>query len=313
MSAGLMTFLTAADEGVPVPTETPLSVETVDATTEQTQVEQPRVVEPLPVEPVPVEPLPVDPAPVEPQPGIEPAPVDPVVPPPTEPLPVEQPPVDQPPAVEPLPVDPVSVSVVEPQPADPMVVPAVGQPAGPVDNQAPVQPQPVVEQPIAESVVVLDPLPIVVDAPVVSEAPAGVSGQILLPLRNDSSGIVVILSLPDGSTLQTVTNSVGMFAFGGLQPGNYRIDAGAVGFLSVQVGFSLTGGQVVNLAPVTLTAGDTNLDNVIDLRDAALIAANFNVLAPIVEADVNRDGLVDIRDLTTIGVDFGRSGPLSWE
>jgi hypothetical protein len=198
-----------------------------------------------------------------------------------------------------------------------VVVPVVEQPAGPVDNQPPVQPEPVVEapivQPAVESVVVPDLLPVAVDAPVVSEAPTGVSGQILLPLRSDASGIVVILSLPDGSILQTVTNSVGMFAFGGLQPGNYRIDAGAVGFLSMQVGFSLAGGQVVNLAPVTLTAGDTNLDNTIDLSDAALVAANFNVVAPIAEADVNGDGLVDIRDLTAIGADFGRSGPLSWQ
>ncbi len=295
MSAGLMTFLAAADEGIPLPLETLAPVETVDPPAEQIPIDQSIVVEPLPVDPIdvpvvespPVEPQPVDSMPVEPVP---------VVVLPTEQPIVEQPPVNQPSGLEPAPVDPADAPVVE--------LPSV-------------EPQSVVERPIVqatvESVIVPEPPQAAVDVPAVSTALTGVSGQILLPLRSDSSGIVVILTSPNGSRLQAVTNSIGMFAFAGLQPGNYRLDAGAVGFLSVQIAFSLKGGQVVNLAPVTLTGGDTNLDNVIDLSDAALIAANFNVLAPVAEADVNRDGLVDIRDLTAIGADFGRSGPLSWQ
>jgi hypothetical protein len=290
-----MTFLAAADEGIPLPLETLAPVETVDPPAEQIAIDQSIVVEPLPVDPVDV--------PVVESPPVEPQPVDsmPVEPVPVVVLPTEQPIVEQPPGNQP--------SGLEPAPVDPADAPVVELPS--------VEPQSVVEQPIVqatvESVIVPEPPQAAVDVPAVSTAPTGVSGQILLPLRSDSSGIVVILTSPNGSRFQAVTNSIGMFAFAGLQPGNYRLDAGAVGFLSVQIALSLTGGQVVNLAPVTLTGGDTNLDNVIDLSDAALIAANFNVPAPVAEADVNRDGLVDIRDLTAIGADFGRSGPLSWQ
>ncbi|MEZ4671670.1 MAG: carboxypeptidase regulatory-like domain-containing protein [Anaerolineae bacterium] len=137
-------------------------------------------------------------------------------------------------------------------------------------------------------------------------------GQIITPLRPDSTGITIMLTLPDGAAQQAVTDSRGIFSFANLPSGNYRIDAGAAGYLSSQLVFVLADGQALTLPPVTLIGGDTNADNQIDLSDAALIAANFDVRSA-TAADLNQDGIVDIRDLTAIGAYFGKSGPVQWQ
>jgi len=142
---------------------------------------------------------------------------------------------------------------------------------------------------------------------------AHITGQVLAPLRADSSGIVIILTLPDGTALQTTTDSSGSFSFPNLQPGTYRVDAGTAGFLTAQATLNLSEGQVLTLSPATLVAGDTNFDNIIDLTDAALIAANFDTQSNLAGADLNRDGVIDILDLTAIGAFFGLSGPVNWQ
>jgi hypothetical protein len=80
----------------------------------------------------------------------------------------------------------------------------------------------------------------------------------------------------------------------------------------VRAAFTLAEGQQVELPPPTLRSGDTNADGVIDVRDAALIAANFNGPALVGEADLTGDGWIDIRDLSLIGAQFGLAGPLPW-
>ncbi|MBN8618988.1 MAG: carboxypeptidase regulatory-like domain-containing protein [Anaerolineae bacterium] len=142
---------------------------------------------------------------------------------------------------------------------------------------------------------------------------AHITGQVLAPLRADSSGIVIMLTLPDGTALQTTTDSSGSFSFPNLQPGTYRVDAGTAGFLTAQATLNLSEGQVLTLSPATLVAGDTNFDNIIDLTDAALIAANFDTQSNLAGADLNRDGVIDILDLTAIGAFFGLSGPVNWQ
>lgn len=139
-----------------------------------------------------------------------------------------------------------------------------------------------------------------------------VTGQVGVPLRADAAGITIMLTLSDGSGLQTMTDSAGHFSFANLAPGAYRVDAGVVGYLSSQTTFTLTQGQTLVLPSVMLIGGDTNQDNKIDLTDAALIAANFDSSSVVANADLNHDGIVDIRDLTTIGAYFGKSGPTPW-
>jgi hypothetical protein len=122
----------------------------------------------------------------------------------------------------------------------------------------------------------------------------------------------LVLTFPDGSTVNGMTTADGSFAFADLQPGVYRLQASADGFLTSQIEFTLEDGQNLTLPPAVLRAGDTNRDNVVDVRDAVLIAANFGGPAVSPETDLNRDGIIDIRDLTLLGAVFGQSGPSSW-
>src|SRR5262249_23133738 len=103
------------------------------------------------------------------------------------------------------------------------------------------------------------------------------------------------------------------FAFSGMQPGNYVLDAIAKGYLSTRAEFTLDADQTVQLPDAVLIVGDTNGDGVIDLTDAALIASNFDTPAAVPEADLNHDGWVDVLDLALIGNQFGLTGPIAWK
>ncbi len=196
-----------------------------------------------------------------------------------------------------------------PVPTDAVVVtPIIEQPNTPLGTLPP----PSNISPTAENPVVIPTLEI----PAVQPAAAAVmqvTGQIGAPLKADFSGIAVTLILPDGKALQTITDGAGRFTFANLAPGSYRVAAGAAGYLSSQTSFTLTQGQNLVLPPATLVGGDTNLDNKIDLTDAALIAANFDSKSIVAGADLNHDGVVDIRDLTAIGAYFGLTGPTQWK
>jgi hypothetical protein len=182
----------------------------------------------------------------------------------------------------------------------------------------PEQPLPVDATPVAPAVVptVEVPAPTTVPADAVvapASAAAQISGVVSFPDAEDFTGITVMLTLPDGTQLQNVTEAAGTFEFLNLKPGSYRVVAGAQGYLSRQVDFTLVDGQAMQLPPTFLVAGDTNFDNVIDLNDAALVASNFDGPATVQTADPNRDGWVDVRDLALIGADFGLTGPIPWQ
>jgi hypothetical protein len=136
---------------------------------------------------------------------------------------------------------------------------------------------------------------------------AQISGSVRAPVAAS-----LILTFPDGSTVNGTAASDGSFTFTNLQPGIYRLEASADGFLTSQIEFTLADGQTLALPPAVLHAGDTNRDNVIDVRDAVLIAANFGGPAVDPETDLNRDGVIDIRDLTLLGAVFGQAGPSEW-
>jgi hypothetical protein len=148
---------------------------------------------------------------------------------------------------------------------------------------------------------------------IVSPVPSQVSGIVTFDGGTDYSGITIILTLPDRSTVQTMTDALGAFLLPNLIPGSYRLDAGAAGYLSRWTEFTLAEGQTLSLPLTTLIVGDTNRDNIIDLSDAALIASNFDTPATVLEADLNRDGWIDVKDLAMIGSDYGRTGPLPWQ
>lgn len=139
-----------------------------------------------------------------------------------------------------------------------------------------------------------------------------VSGVITFQNLQSHAGIRLTLLLPDGTNANAMSDDQGRFAFANLLPGSYALEASAHGFLSTRVEFTLTDGQQFALPDGLLKAGDTNEDNLIDLQDVALIAANFNGPAHVIETDLNGDGWVDVSDLSLAGALFGTSGPLPW-
>lgn len=207
----------------------------------------------------------------------------------------------------PVPPTPVSQSPAQPTAAPPVIEPPAAQtpqPAAPL----PVQPSPESPgQPPAQ------PVPETTAQPP-TPAPVGrISGSVRRAELPDSGGINLVLTRPDGTTLNIPAGAEGLFNFAGMEPGNYTLEARAGGFLSAWTAFTLEAGQDLILPPAVLLAGDTNGDNIVDLTDAVMLAANFNAPPPVPEADLNRDGWIDIRDLAILGSAFGLAGPLAWE
>ncbi|MBZ0289446.1 MAG: carboxypeptidase regulatory-like domain-containing protein, partial [Anaerolineae bacterium] len=126
------------------------------------------------------------------------------------------------------------------------------------------------------------------------------------------AGIRVALLPANGVAINAISDNEGRFAFANLPAGAYILEASAHGFLAGRLEFTLTEGQQFELPAGLLKRGDTNEDNVIDLQDIMLIAANFNGPAAVSETDINGDGWVDIRDLSLLGALFGTIGPLPW-
>lgn len=202
-----------------------------------------------------------------------------------------QPPADQP-------VTPESLSAN--QPPEPGI-PATAEATAALGDAAILQPAPE-----ATEIPATDPLP--------SPVPVGhISGSVQRAVLPDASGTALVLTRPDGTTLNLPANGDGSFAFSNMEPGTYSLQASAAGFLTGQTSFVLEAGQTLVLPAVTLPGGDTNGDNLIDLADAVLLAANFDSPPPVPEADLNGDGWIDIRDLALLGNAFGLAGPLPWD
>lgn len=216
-----------------------------------------------------------------------------------------------------LPTQPPTTTNPSNPPVQPTTVsPSVGQPVVQPTVQSPVQTIP--GSPSEPSVVV--PIPTALSAQIVptgvvpSPAPVEVgtiSGSVQLP-GSGVTGIQLVLTSPDGSTLELPVAADGLFNFANMLPGDYVLEASAPYHISIRAEFVLEAGQTFELPGVVLLAGDTNSDNIIDLMDAALIASNFDTPAVIKEADLNGDGWIDVRDLTVLGTQFGTAGPAKW-
>jgi hypothetical protein len=208
------------------------------------------------------------------------------------------------------PQQPTFVPTIAIPPVEPTIVPVEMQPTADLTPATvpivePTTAPPEVQPTLAEAMTpAMDPT--VEPSPVL--ALAQITGTISTP-----QAATLVLTLPDGTSVSATTAADGTFAFANLAAGDYRLEAQAEGFLSSQIEFTLTDGEALTLPPAVLRAGDTNRDNIIDVSDAVLIAANFGGPAISPEADLNRDGMIDIRDLTILGAVFGQSGPTSWE
>lgn len=258
-----------------------------------------------------------------------------------EPPPGDQPPVAEAPPVEPteevVPVEPTALLPTESLPtvdAPPEVTQEVIIPAEPTvippTEQVIVEPTPIVEM-TQEPLPTLEATPEVivpvvevtpeataealpeVTAEATAEVPAAakISGLVQHP-RAGTAPAQITLTLPDGSVVYGAADEQGNFSFADLPAGSYFVEVAATGSLTSSIEVVLADGEQRDLPPLTLKVGDTNGDNVIDILDVMLIAANFDGPAQVAEADVNGDGWIDVRDLSLIGAQVGLAGPLPW-
>jgi hypothetical protein len=134
---------------------------------------------------------------------------------------------------------------------------------------------------------------------------AGILGSAHLEGRDDHSGVLV--TLEGAAVLTTTTDISGTYVFEDLATGLYTVTLGHDGYLSVVTEVQVSGCELVELCTFHMIAGDLNNDEIIDVADLALCAANFGGTGP--DGDVNDDGVVNIYDLVLIGKNFKISGP----
>jgi len=174
----------------------------------------------------------------------------------------------------------------------------------------------------------IDPVPLPTDAPqptatvvpatptVVPATPTlavntgNISGVAAYQTFSDNLGIQVQLLANDVVVGETQTDSLGAYTFSNLAPGSYMVKVVAPQHLAASRTVTVDAtGQVMTLESLTLLAGDTDDNGVIDLADAGLIGANFGLDGALVPlADLNRDKTINVGDLVIIGINFG----LSW-
>lgn len=149
------------------------------------------------------------------------------------------------------------------------------------------------------------------ETPVPTETPqpqdGTISGQVLAGKQ-----VLVVLTNPDESVAGSVlANPDGTFSLTA-PAGNYKIFAGAIGFLGAQGMITVTEGGAITMPSVTLLAGDIDNNNVIDQFDAMTIGMNYNASTP-EAADLNGDGVINVLDLELLAQNYRASGPLAWE
>jgi hypothetical protein len=143
-----------------------------------------------------------------------------------------------------------------------------------------------------------------------------ITGKMAYQNGPDNANITVQL-VTNSTVLATITTGAdGMYTFTDVTPGVYGVTA--IGMHHLRIGKLVTvaeGGQVIDLGTLILPGGDTDDNGVIDLGDAALVGANFDLPvnpAP-ANADINMDGLINIRDLAIIGGNFNLAAPIILE
>ncbi|MBL8166072.1 MAG: carboxypeptidase regulatory-like domain-containing protein [Anaerolineae bacterium] len=199
----------------------------------------------------------------------------------------------EPPTQTPIPT--VVVPTVEPTVVVPTMEPTIVVPTG----------EPTVVVPTGEPTVVVPTEP--------STTFAIIGGVMAYQNRPDNAGIIVQLVRTDASVIAEVTTGAdGAYRFTDVPPGTYGVTAIAGQHLRIGKIVTINGNETVELGKLTLPAGDTDDSAAVDILDASLIGANFNVSVPPAPAngDLNKDGRVDIRDLVLVGSNYGLTAPI---
>ena len=140
-----------------------------------------------------------------------------------------------------------------------------------------------------------------------------IQGSIVNQFASDNTGVVVQLTTNGSLVQESLTSADGVFSFADLPAGSYVLLVSAPSHLALVYNVTVAGdGAAIDLGSQTFIIGDTDGNQVIDVADAALVSANFDVVVPPAPetADLNRDGVINISDLVLIGTNFGLSGPI---
>lgn len=146
-----------------------------------------------------------------------------------------------------------------------------------------------------------------------SEQFASLAGTAAHQNRPDDAGIRVQLLMDGAVVAETLTLTNGAYQLADIPAGTYTLRTAAPQHLPlVKEVIVDTTGQIIDLGSSTLPAGDTDDNGTVDVLDATLIGANFDVQTPPAPAnsDLNGDGVVNIKDLVLVGSNFALTGPI---
>ncbi len=134
------------------------------------------------------------------------------------------------------------------------------------------------------------------------------AGFVTLQGRRNYRAIVVTNEAGD----QVETDSNGQFIIAGESEVTVSYNGYLVAKATAGTGVRSTdvsGSSQVKVGNITLLAGDTNHDNLINIFDLSYLAGRMNTADT--TADLNKDGKVNIFDLTLAAINYGKQGPLT--
>jgi hypothetical protein len=139
-----------------------------------------------------------------------------------------------------------------------------------------------------------------------------VPGQVVLSknVNDDWSGATVEV---DDTGQDATTDVEGNFDLVDVPVGTHSsITADAPGYVSAVCESPTISSPSANLAAVSLTSGDIDGDDSVDITDATAVGASFGETDPATAVDINDDSVVDILDIIAVSISYGLTGPTEW-
>jgi hypothetical protein len=121
---------------------------------------------------------------------------------------------------------------------------------------------------------------------------------------------VSLYDVSDVLVTSVTANTDGTFTLSA-PAGTYTLVATASGFLGAEGSVTLTAGTTTTKPLVTLLAGDIDNNDVIDQFDALTIGMSYNTSSP-AAADLNNDNVINVLDLELLAANYREVGPIAW-